>query len=158
MNALHSHQPGFDVMVHNGNNFIPSATILMKTIKEWTKEELLALPNRPAQNKEQEYSSILVLSRSDPGSSNVETTAVIGVVKGKPIELAATHSEFVDWHVEVTMPAARNLLARERTIRSVALIQSSAFHVWMPGARVKVAVLPNQTHISFVLNIDPDQL
>lgn len=111
-------------------------------IKDWTKEELLELPDRSMQNMEREYSSSLVLNRSPLGSSN-KRTAVIGVAKGTLFELTATQSEFVDWKMQMTMAVSENRLAREMTIRSVALIQSGVFHFSKAGARVRVAVFPD---------------
>lgn len=123
----------------------------MKMINEWTREDLLVLPDRTAQNMEREYSSILVLTRSDLGLMNASRTAVIGVEKGEPIELAATHAEFVDWKIPAIMAGGSNTYTGQMTIRSTGLIQSGAFHVWMPGARIRVTAFPDQTRISFVM-------
>ena len=86
----------------------------MKDITEMTKEELLAVPIREYDVRYSIYESIVVVNKSGKlHDSGYGLIAVIGVVEGKPVEIASMNSDslelnFNDFEVKIeSLPKSR---------------------------------------------------
>ena len=95
----------------------------MKSLNDWTKEELLALPVR-AWNAVSTYESVLLLSTGEAHDSGWACMAVIGLIDRKPIEIASICSDDIEWQLPPMQYAGLGQLRMDCTL------SSGAIHAW----------------------------
>jgi hypothetical protein len=106
----------------------------MKSINQWTKKELLELPVR-AWDTPTNYDSLLIFSTGKKHNSGYAMIAIIGVKKGKPVEIAAQCSDDIEWKLPSMIYVGQYSIGQMRMDYA---IKSGAMHAWCDKYRFYV--------------------
>lgn len=117
-----------------------------KHLNKWSKKELLQLPCRNW-NDESVYDSVLVLSTGKKHDSKWGCMAIIGIVNGKPIEIASSCSDDIEWKVTEMKKCAYWLIGQ---IRQDCAFKSGAMHFWSRENKFKVGCALSSITIELV--------
>lgn len=104
-----------------------NTTAESKSLNDYTREELLALPERHW-DTESIYHSIILLPSDDLHDSNYRCMVIIGVIDGVPVEIAASGCDDIEWLMPTAQIAARHHSTGQ--MRMDCLDISKAFHPW----------------------------
>jgi hypothetical protein len=130
-----------------GKAAVDCAAWMGKSINQWPRSALLALPHRKWDNESPRYDSLLIFSTGKKHDSGWAMMAIVGVRKQQPVEICTCCSDDIEWK----MPAARLFgFAKEFTIgqyRSDCAIKSGALHVWTDAGEFKVGASLGSTDI-----------
>lgn len=108
----------------------------MKSLNEWTRKELLALPVR-CWSEVSTYDSVLLLSTRKKHDSGWAMIAIIGVKDGAPIEIASACSDDIEWKAH-PMDVLLNGAYSIGQIRMDCCFKSGALHAWSRYSKFKV--------------------
>ncbi len=96
------------------------------------RNELLALPHREW-NTSSDYDSLLLVPTKEKHESGFTLIAIVGVVKGKPVEIAATCDD-IGWSFPTSHPYDYMTPGLHRMVmRTDCLWPSGIMHVWASG-------------------------
>lgn len=120
----------------------------MKTLNEWSRAELAALPNREW-GEPSTYDSVLILSTRRKHSSGWACMYVIGVRGGQPVEIAADGCDDIEWK----LPEMESIANGQVTIGQMRMdcaFRSGAVHFWRDKRRFKVGLALSSVCIEVV--------
>lgn len=107
---------------------------MSKTLNDYTRKELLALPQR-AWDKETIYDSLLVIPSNEKHDSGWAYINIIGVVEGKPTEIVTTCSDDIEWKSPAPKMYEDFALGQ---IRTDCAFKSKALNFWSREYQFKV--------------------
>lgn len=120
-----------------------------KSVCQWTKKELLALPVRHW-DKDSVYDTVLFLSTGRKHDSGWAAMAIIGVNKGIPIEIASPFSDDIEWILPGAVTFGDCSLYRMGQLRMDCATRSGAMQAWRRGFRFKVGSALSSVSIEMV--------
>lgn len=100
----------------------------MKTLNDWTVDELLSLPNREWDGVKK-YNSLLIMPKYSPHDSGWGCIVIIGVVNNEPKEIVTQYSDDIEW----IFPNIEYIGNSKYTIGQVRMdccLESGALHMW----------------------------
>ena len=113
----------------------------MKSLNEWSKKDLMGLPDRDWQDDSRIYDSLLLLSTRKKHDSGWAIMAIIGVKDGAPIEIACQCADDIDWKLP-SMP--HTYIGQMRTD---CCLKSGAIHFWFNKGKFRVGTALSSTDI-----------
>lgn len=116
-----------------------------KHAREWSKEDLLSLPERKWDDESPEYNSLLLLSTGATHDSGWAMIAVIGCVDYKPVEIATQCADDLCW----TVPPKQHEFETGQ-IRTDCCVKSGALHFWRRNGKFKVGCALSSTDITIL--------
>ena len=106
-----------------------------KSIKEYTAQELLALPVRDW-DKTSQYDSILLLPSNIVHDSGYQCMVIIRIINHTPIEIACNCCDDIEWIAPDAIKVGN--LYPIGQMRMDCLPTSKAFHAWNRGIKFQV--------------------
>jgi hypothetical protein len=114
----------------------PATIEKKRTLNEWSRDDLLALPLREW-DTEGAYDSLLLLSTRRKHDSGWAMMAVIGVRGDQPVEIATACSDDIEWK----MPAPTLYGGGQYSIGQMRMdcaMRSGALHAWADRTKFHV--------------------
>lgn len=102
-----------------------------KTLNEWSRSELMALPVRKW-NEYRDYDSVLLLSTRRKHESGWAEIAIIGVRDGHPVEIAVSCCDDIEWKFPPMTGGTKYPIGQ---IRMDCAMRSGAMHAWTRVSR-----------------------
>lgn len=99
-----------------------------KTLNQWSRDELMALPVR-GWTEYSEYDSVLLLSTRRKHESGWAKIAIIGVREGHPVEIAASCCDDIEWKFPPMLGEGTRFAVCQ--IRMDCALRSGAMHAWV---------------------------
>mgnify|MGYP000906891924 FL=1 len=97
-----------------------------KTLNQWSRDELMALPVR-GWTEYSEYDSVLLLSTRRKHESGWAKIAIIGVREGHPAEIAADCCDDIEWKFPPMIEGTGFTIGQ---VRMDCALRSEAMHAW----------------------------
>lgn len=98
-----------------------------KTLNQWSRNELMALPVREWLKYKSEYESVLILSDLRKHENGWAKMAIIGVRDGHPVEIAADCCDDIEWKFPPMIGGERFTVGQ---MRMDCALRSGAMHAW----------------------------
>lgn len=102
-----------------------------KTLNQWSRKELMALPVSEW-DKYSDYDSVLLLSTRRKHESGWAKMAIIGVRDDRPIEIAVSCCDDIEWKFP---PMTGGYKYAEGQMRMDCALRSGAMHAWIRVSR-----------------------
>lgn len=120
---------------------------MAKSINEWSKDELLALPVRGWQEPAT-YDSVLLISTDQEHDSGWAVIAILGVRDSVPVEIAVDCCDDIEW----ILPEARKLNDKFviGQFHMDCALASGAMHCWSRDGKFKVGPALSSTSITLI--------
>lgn len=119
-----------------------------KSLNQWGRDELLKLPMREWE-MDSEYDSILLLSTRRKHESGWAIMAVIGVCEGRPVEIACSCCDDIEWKLPPMITVGNGEFSIGQ-MRMDCAIRSGALHAWARGAKFRVGAALSSTEIELL--------
>ena len=117
-----------------------------KSLGEWTKKELLALPYREW-NQPAEYDTVLILSTGKKHKSGWAAVAIIGVKAGIPVEIASACSDDIEWKLPSPVSYSSFSIGQ---MRMDCAVKSGAMQAWQRGVKFRVGIALSSIDIEVI--------
>lgn len=120
-----------------------------KTLNQWSKKELMALPMR-AWDAETIYDSVLLVSTGRKHDSGWAMMAIIGIIDRKPTEIAVSCCDDIEWKLPAPIRFGPNMEYTMGQFRTDCALKSGALHAWQRGKKIKVGMALSSTEIELI--------
>ena len=119
---------------------------MAKSLNDWSKKELLALPVRNWEI-DSEYDSLLIVSTGKKHDSGWAIIAIIGVNSYAPVEIACICCDDIEWKFPNAISGRGYIIGQMRTDCA---FRSGALHAWKRGSRFIVGAALSSTTIEVI--------
>ncbi len=120
-----------------------------KSLNDWSRKELMALPVREW-GISSEYDSLLLLNTRKKHDSGWAVMAIIGVSAGKPVEIACNCCDDIEWKFPPMKTIGDWKPVSIGQMRMDCAFSSGALHAWKHQAKFRVGVALSSTEIELL--------
>lgn len=132
-----------------------SATHCSRSLSEWSKRELLALPHREWDATEEEYDSLLIFPTGRKHESGWKGMAIVGCRNMIPVEICSSCSDDIEWKLPTMKTFGQRKEWSIGQMRMDCTPEAGILHAWCRDGKFRVGCAISSITVDLISSENP---